>query len=340
MLKKVFSKFIKNKHIDNTNEASTKLVQMKTLPCSFLFVHIPKTAGTSFRKSAEVQYRTIGDYGKESSHTSEVVKKHCYKEQDFYSLLCVFKQQNQIFSGHFLSQKYVGFVDPRYILSFVRDPLEQVVSHYNHSVAHLGYEGEFNDFIVMPRNRNIQSRYLNALPIPLYGFIGLTASYAKSLDFININYGLEIEFSEDNIGQKKIQTKHALTTKQRETIEENNSLDIVLINQVKTIFLQRIEYQINMKKWVHGWGNINPNNVLVGCAYYEKFDKAVQLELFINNELINQFTSDQFTGLYPKAKLPRARYIGFHVNLNDFEHVTQVQLTVKETGQSIFEQTV
>jgi hypothetical protein len=340
MLKKAFSKFIKNKHINSKGDLSTKLAHMKILPRSFLFVHIPKTAGTSFRKSAEVQYITIGDYGKESSHTSEVVKKHCYKEQDFYSLLCVFKQQNQIFSGHFLSQKYVGFVDPRYILSFVRDPLEQVVSHFNHSVAHLGYAGKFDDFILMSKNRNIQSRYLNALPIPLYGFIGLTASYAKSLDFINKNYGLEIDFSEDNVGQKKIQTKHALTAKQRETIEEQNSLDIVLINQVKTIFLQRIAYQEKMINWVHGSGNINPNNILVGCAYYEKLDKAVQLELFINNKLINQFKADQFTGLYPKAKLPRARYVGFHLNLNNFKYVTQVQLKVKETGQIIFEKII
>ncbi|NQZ87237.1 MAG: sulfotransferase family 2 domain-containing protein [Colwellia sp.] len=340
MLKKAFNKFIKKKQIENKNEIFPKLVQIKTLPCSFLFIHIPKTAGTSFRKSAEIQYRTIGDYGKNSTHTSEVVKKSCYEKQDFYELLCIFKQQNQILSGHFLSQKYVGFVDPRHILSFVRDPLEQVVSHYNHSVTHLEYEGNFNDFIRMPSNRNIQSRYLNALPIPLYGFIGLTASYAESLDFINKSYSLEIEFSQTNVGQKKIQTKDTLTTKQRELIEEYNSLDIVLINQVKTLFLQRIDYQKNMINWVHGWGNINPKNILVGCAYYEKFDKAVQLELFINNELIKQFTADQFTGLYPKAKLPRARYIGFHVNLNDFKHVTQVQLKVKETGQSVFEQTI
>ena len=145
MLKKAFNKFIKKKQIENKNEALPKLVQIKTLPCSFLFIHIPKTAGTSFRKSAEIQYRTIGDYGKHSTHTSEVVKKNCYEKQDFYELLCIFEQQNQILSGHFLSQKYVGFVDPRHILSFVRDPLEQVVSHYNHSVTHLEYEGNFND---------------------------------------------------------------------------------------------------------------------------------------------------------------------------------------------------
>jgi hypothetical protein len=192
----------------------------------------------------------------------------------------------------------------------------------------------------MPKNCNIQSRYMDALPFSLCGFIGLTENYAKSLDFINKNYGLEIDFSEDNVGQKKIQTKHALTAKQRETIEEQNSLDIVLINQVKTIFLQRIAYQEKMINWVHGSGNINPNNILVGCAYYEKLDKAVQLELFINNKLINQFKADQFTGLYPKAKLPRARYVGFHLNLNNFKYVTQVQLKVKETGQIIFEKII
>jgi hypothetical protein len=337
MLKKAFN-FIKIKPFSKQSEVLSKFVPLNKLPNSFLFVHIPKTAGTSFRKSAEILYRTMGDYGKESTHTSEIVKKHCYKKQDFYALLSIFKKNNQIFSGHFLSQKYVGFVDPRHIISFVRDPLGQMVSHYNHSVTHLGYNGEFSDFIILPKNHNIQSRYLNALPAALYGFIGLTASYERSLSFINKNYGLEIECLQDNIGQRKIQSKDGLTTKQREDIEEYNSLDIVLINQVTTLFLQRIDYQKNKKKWTHGWGTINLNNILVGCAFYEKSDKAVQLELFINNELINQFSSNEFTGLYPKAKLPRARYIGFHINLNAYNHVKQIQLKVKETGQIIFEQ--
>jgi hypothetical protein len=340
MLRKVFNKFIKNKQTDNKDKASPKLAPIKTLPCSFLFIHIPKTAGTSFRKSVETQYRTMGDYGKNSPHTSETIKENCYKQQDFYALLSVFKKDNQILSGHFLSQKYVGFVDPRHIISFVREPLEQVVSHYNHAVTHSGYEGEFGDFIIQPKNCNIQSRYLNALPISLYGIIGLTASYDESLGFINKNYGLEIALSQDNVGQKKIQTKDTLTTKQREIIEEYNSLDIILMNQVKALFLQRIDYQKNKRKWVHGWGTINPNNILVGCAYYEKSDKAVQLGLFKNNELINQFSSDQFTGLYPKAKFPRARYIGFHVNLNNFKDMKKIQLKVKETGQIIFEQVI
>ena len=340
MLKKILEKLLHNKHLTNRNETDSKFLSLKPLPCSFLFVHIPKTAGTSFRKSVEVKYPTICDYGKKSLHTSEVIKEYCYSKQDMYTLQRFFNTEKRFLFGHFLCQKYIDFVDTRHIISFVRDPLEQVISHYNHSVTHLGYEDGFHDFIVMPKNCNIQSRYMDALPFSLCGFIGLTENYAKSLDFINKNYGLEIDFSEDNVGQKKIQTKHALTAKQRETIEEQNSLDIVLINQVKTIFLQRIAYQEKMINWVHGSGNINPNNILVGCPYYEKLDKAVQLELFVNNELVTQFKADQFTNLYPKAKFPRARYIGFHINLNNFKHVTQVQLKVKETGQIIFEKII
>ena len=340
MLKKTLNRFIKKIEIVNNEEASSKLGYLKTLPCSFLFVHIPKTAGTSFRKSAEEQYRSIGDYGKDSIHTSEVVKEHCYKVEDFYVLKELFNKKNQIFSGHFLSKKYLDFVNVRQIISFVREPLEQVISHYNHYVSHLGYKGKFDDFIKVPRHCNIQSRYLNSLPVSLYGFIGLTANYEESLDFINQSYGLEIKAKQDNIGQQTIQNKDDLTSKQRDVLEHYNSKDVILFNEVKTLFTKRVIFQNNGHPWVHAWGTINPKNSLIGCAYYEQNDNAVLLELFINNKFNKKLLADKFTGLYPKAKLPRARYIGFHVNLNNFKHVTQVQLKVKETGQIIFEQVI
>jgi hypothetical protein len=337
MLKKTINKLIRKKQIFNKDEALSKLTSLKTLPCSFLFVHIPKTAGTSFRKSVEMQYRTIGDYGNDSIHTSEIVKKYCYRKKDFYGFSSVFNKESQILSGHFLSQKYLDFVDTKYIISFVRDPLEQVISHYNHSVTHLGYKGDINDFILVPRHCNIQSRYLEGLPVSLYGFIGLTDNYEESLSFINKRYNLEIEPIKDNVGQKKSLTKSSLSFEQCEAIKAKNSQDVMLIKQVEKLFTQRLSYQKNKQAWVHGWGNVNPNNLLVGCAYYENSDEIVQLELFINNILINQFMADQYTGLYPKAKLPRARYIGFHVNLNNFENVSRVQVKVKETGTIIFE---
>jgi hypothetical protein len=339
MLKKALN-FIKNKPFSNQSEALSKLAPLKKLPHSFLFVHIPKTAGTSFRKSAEILYPTMNDYGKENSQTSDIVKSHWYKQQDMYLLKKYLAKKDRVFSGHFYSEKYINFVDVRHIFSFVRDPLEQVISHYNHHVKHLDYDGTFNDFIILPKHCNIQSRYLNALPIALYGFIGLTANYEESLDFINQSYGLEIEVKQDNVGQEPIQTKSELTPDQIKLIEKYNSEDILLHNQVKAIFRQRVEYQKNQKNWTHSWFYINPQNLLVGYVYYEKCDDAVQLDLFINDELVQKITANQYTGLLPKANLPRERYVGFNVNMNNFKHAIKIELKVQSTGQSVYEKSL
>ncbi len=339
MLKKAFN-FIKNKPFSNQSEVLSKLAPLKKLPHSFLFVHIPKTAGTSFRKSAEIQYPTMNDYGKDNPQTSNSVKGHWYKQQDMYLLKKYLAKEDKIFSGHFYSEKYINFVDVRHIISFVRDPLEQVVSHYNHHVKHLGYDGKFSDFIILPKNCNIQSRYLDALPVSLYGFIGLTAKYEESLDFINQNYGLEIEVKQDNVGQTPIQTWGDLTLDQIELIEKYNSKDIVLHNQAKAIFTQRLTYQKNKQNWAHSWFYINPQNLLVGYVYYEQGDEAVQLDLFINDELIQKITANQYTGLLPRANLPRERYVGFNVNLNNFKHASKIELKVQSTGQSVYDKSI
>jgi hypothetical protein len=337
MFKNTFRKFINNKKVVNKNKAYSKLLPLKSLPCSFLFVHIPKTAGTSFRQSTEAQYPSMNDYGKESNHTSEIIKDYCYNKRDMHTLKKIFSTKKYFLSGHFPSQKYIDFVDTRHIISFVRDPLEQVISHYNHSVKYLGYEGEFDEFIVITRHNNIQKRYLNSLPVSLYGFIGLTSSYDESLSFINEAYDLNVEVKHSNVGHQKTQTQASLTSKQREIIETSNFQDVILLNQVKTLFKERLTFQKNKEPWVHGWGNITQNNIIEGCAYYEKNDEAVQLMLLINNKITNEFIANEFTGLFSKAKLPRDRYVGFHVNLNDYNHVKEIQLKVKETGQIIFE---
>lgn len=54
-----------------------------------LFIHIPKTAGTSFRLASKDYFKednTYFDYSLNSVETSEIIKQKIYTENDFFSL--------------------------------------------------------------------------------------------------------------------------------------------------------------------------------------------------------------------------------------------------------------
>ena len=70
-----------------------------------LFVHIPKTAGTSFRIAAQEYFgkkNTFYDYSSKSDETSKEIIDTVYSAKDpykFYSMLS--KHEHSFLSGHF-----------------------------------------------------------------------------------------------------------------------------------------------------------------------------------------------------------------------------------------------
>ena len=74
------------------------------------FIHIPKTAGTSFRKAAEEYYgleRICYDYAPHSGETSKIVIQEVYENKDNFSFL---KK---------LNDNSIEFVNPRRTNGFV-----------------------------------------------------------------------------------------------------------------------------------------------------------------------------------------------------------------------------
>jgi len=56
--------------------------------------------------------------------------------------------------------------------------------------------------------------------------------------------------------------------------------------------------------------------------------------------LVQKITANQYTGLLPRANLPRERYVGFNVNLNNFKHASKIELKVQSTGQSVYDKSI
>jgi len=201
----------------------------------WLVVHVPKTAGTSFRHALEQFFgpdNVILDYGRNAAATTEIVRNHLYKPAQAKPLNELVQElsgrSKKVLIGHFPVSKYVDFFEPKNIISFVRDPLIRTCSEYMHRRRNASFEGSFCDFISASNMINIQSRFLQGIPVE--SVVGLTEQYCESLMYINEAFQLELRVMKRNVGKKGGGQKFAenLSNHELEFFRELNEKDLKL----------------------------------------------------------------------------------------------------------------
>jgi hypothetical protein len=302
-----------------------------------LFVHIPKTAGTSFRSGVEDKCHVINDYGINSERTSEKLKEEIYVQRNPFALKVILHNEpsHWIF-GHVPLQKYIDFVPVLNTVSFVRSPLEQVVSHYNHFVSHYDFKGEIDDFIKKAGVLNVQHRLLAFLPAGLIGCLGITEEYEDSLFMLNHHLQTDFSLKTANVNAAKSISADNIDISLQKLILSKNQLDVALYTEARFLFNQRLQQLKEKKPWVYACVNVNGNNVVHGCAYFADKDDAVTLIVHLNNKEFKQKKAQEFYKEYTKANFPRQRYIGFRFDLPKYvSDKDSIDVYVEETGQKI-----
>jgi len=173
----------------------------------WLVVHVPKTAGTSFRHALEQYFgpdNVIRDYGRNAAATTEVVRNHLYKPGQARPLDELVQElsgcSRKVLVGHFPASKYGEFFEPQKMISFVRDPLIRTCSEFMHRKRNTTFDGSFSEFISTSSMINVQSRFLRGIPVE--SMVGLTERYCESLKYINETFQLELRAMKRNIGKK------------------------------------------------------------------------------------------------------------------------------------------
>lgn len=186
-----------------------------------LVVHVPKTAGTSFREALDNYFgpdKVVRDYGHNVEATTEVVRNHLYangEPKPIGDLLQVISDDSKkVLIGHFPARKYADYFEPQNIIGFMRDPLIRACSEYMHHMRNDSYEGSFCEFMDEDGIRNIQTRFLEGMPEE--SIIGLTEQYRESLMYINKTFQLKLSPLKRNIDRKGGGQKFAKSLSQHE----------------------------------------------------------------------------------------------------------------------------
>lgn len=301
------------------------------------FIHIPKTAGTSFRLSLEPNFEMVMDYGNNSNNTSPAVQQYSYVENDLCLLDNELNQKPSVcITGHTHLAKYLNFVAVENTITFLREPLEQVLSHYNHYVTHHGFSGDLNDFLDKPFAQNFQSQFVQALPLGLLGFVGLTEAYNQSIAMINKQYSLDLTIKKVNVNKSKQFFNSDLEDALHDKFVRLNQRDIALYAEAEFIHQQRVKMHDENKPWTYSHATIGDNNALHGCAFQLAGDQAVKLVVKINGDVRQVISAKHFYGGYVRANFPRNRFVGFNFQLpKRLTRADEIDLYVEGTGQKL-----
>ncbi|ALM53723.1 sulfotransferase family 2 domain-containing protein [Halomonas huangheensis] len=305
---------------------------------ALFFVHIPKTAGTSFRLGAERHFGSdniIYDYGTKARETSEMVKETLYGDHtDLWKFGQRFHEKGAaLVAGHVNIGRFVSIFGAQNTVTFLRDPLQRMASEYAHFVRHFDYKGSFKEFYSRPVMQNRQSKILHGVNLEAIGLLGLTERYADSLELINALYGIDILHREDNQGKSSLAAPHKFTAEDEAELKRLNHRDITSYKYSKQLFDIRMELFRDGLPYAHAHLVEAGKQRVAGWAWWAgDNDAPVEVEVWINSDHVSTVPSiDHRPGLC-RLLPPRGGYVGFHlpVKLNAGD---KVQCRVARTGQ-------
>ncbi|NET17519.1 MAG: sulfotransferase family protein, partial [Okeania sp. SIO1H6] len=242
-----------SKHLE-AKKPHNKYSQVSNVPLDseveIISIHVPKTAGTTFRDLL------IQVYGKEKVFND-------YKKQPVSEVLLEIESQNiRAIHGHFKVQKYDDYFLEAKRIIWLREPIKRLISNYWHQITHFQnrkitqneVELEKKNFLNWAnRNelRNYQSSYFIEKNIEDFWFVGITEFLEEDLKELQIMLGwqqLEITYQNQHKYSKVYQYLVKTFLSDGELIEEIkfiNSKDIKLYEMALTLREKRIKTKIN-----------------------------------------------------------------------------------------------
>ena len=165
-------------------------------------VHLPKTAGSSFKQILKDHYggSIYFDYGDLPINTPPLLRKMRAILDSFSKSKKIVKNFKCI-HGHFMSYKYSRLDrDKTTFVTWLRDPLERMISHYHFWLRtytpqspHLHKKiveekWSLEKFCFSKQMKNFYSQFLWRTPLETFSFVGRTEHFAEDLEEFCIKF--------------------------------------------------------------------------------------------------------------------------------------------------------
>jgi hypothetical protein len=287
-----------------------------------VFVHLPKTGGTSMRNmlvEAMPRSQKVFDYGAETFRLEgnfiDVNAENIRNQKGIFDLRSrLARDQAVLVCTHVSANPYLGSFHPASIVTFLRDPVERVISGYQYHVRHREFRGTLAEFYEAPENINVQCRMLWGIDLRDVGFIGLFEAMADMVRALARHLGIDLKMRQDNVADRV--DRLAVDNATRARILALNQDDRRLYDHVAANIDYFTDYRGRRTAWpMPGRGKVYRarDGSFKGWASPHDPGQLAQVEVRVGGEVVRRVYADQFVP-WLKTVVPHS-VGGFMTNL-------------------------
>lgn len=289
-----------------------------------VFVHIPKTAGTSMRNMLSAALPTatkLFEYGVDTASvipaqrtTVDALEAGTDATTTSGNFINAFasdirtpekiaalrgeapRGQRFLVSSHWPIRHWTCAFHLASVVTFLRDPVERVASSYRMHLRQKTFTGSFAQFYESPDQINVQSRQLSGTDPRDLGFVGLFEFMPDMLAALSQHLGVELQMRRDNgAGRSPRPTIDSAT---RSRILAQNEDDLCLYNYVAA----NLDYFTNYRgrppnistKLARGKVYRTEGGALRGWALAYDPNQLATIEVRVGGQNIQRCYADQF----------------------------------------------
>lgn len=194
-------------------DATPRCFRHRNVQGMIISVHIPKTAGSSFREGLErhLGERLLTDY--EDRPLSDSISDRWrrlktrievrYRAHDLTAKYAAVH-------GHFIATKYLPLGDRAALCAFFRDPVERLLSQHRYMTSTPDPKNtmwvKFDarkmtpaQYALLPRQKRLYRLFTGGLPMERFAFVGITEEYETSLRLFKAIFGIDVPYRRVNV---------------------------------------------------------------------------------------------------------------------------------------------
>jgi hypothetical protein len=213
-------------------------------------VHIPKTAGTSFREDLIDVFgaRVLADYGDFPEITTPEGRAHDERRRaEMLASVEEYAEKFDAIHGHFTARKYLNVFPDSALVTLVRDPYQHAVSAYAHAdrdevgphPGHLAFkEQQMTVLDLVEAFPNHQSLYFSGITVDEFAMIGLTERYEQSVALFETIFGIAMPHvsTRRNANPNRQLAEYEISADLRRTVQRHRAEDIELYRRARERF--------------------------------------------------------------------------------------------------------